>query len=68
MSAALKELKKSILDVDKKIKMRRCGEKPMITSAKVAESPGWVKLGSCFQSRMEGSIGLKDAKQSYEPS
>ena len=37
----LKEIKKSIVDADKKIKMKRCGEKaPMI--AKVAES--WAKL------------------------
>ena len=39
----LKEMKKIIIEADKKMTIKKCGEKaPMI--AKVAESPGWAKL------------------------
>ena len=39
----LKDMKRIIIEADKKMAIKKCGEKaPMI--AKVAESPGWAKL------------------------
>ena len=43
-TCSLKEMRKIIIKADKKMIIKKCGEKtPMI--AKVAESPGWVYKG-----------------------
>ena len=64
-TCSLKEMRKIIIKADKKMTIKKCGEKtPMI--AKVAESPGWVRVvGSHPQSRMESSARSEDAEQGH---
>ena len=40
---SLKEMKKIIIEADKKMTIKKCGEKPPMI-AEVAESPGWATL------------------------
>ena len=40
---SIREMKKEIMDVDKKNRMARCKEKALMI-ARVAEAPGWLKL------------------------
>ena len=43
IACSFKEMKKAVMDADKKTRRERCKEKaPMI--AELAESPGWCKL------------------------
>ena len=56
---SLKEMKKIIMEANRKIRMERCGEKaPLI--AKVAKSPGWAKLwDNALDRGWKAVLGLK---------